>query len=47
MNIEVLEDMEINKESTVCLMLVKSFKFRIWLFKEQMMQQLKWRNSIC
>jgi S-formylglutathione hydrolase FrmB len=29
MNIEVLEDMEINKESTVCLMLVKSFKFRI------------------
>jgi hypothetical protein len=26
MNIEVLEDMEINKEST---MLVKSFKFRI------------------
>jgi hypothetical protein len=27
MNIEVLEDMEINKESTVCLMLVKSFKF--------------------
>jgi hypothetical protein len=39
--------MEINKEKYSLLNAGQSFKFRIWLFKEQMMQQLKWRNSIC
>jgi hypothetical protein len=46
MNIEVLEDMEINKEKYSLLNAGQKLQIRIWLFKEQM-QQLKWRNSIC